>query len=223
MDIHTNTEDFSKTFSYFYNSNVTSKTISDSIKFAISLGNLYIKEDEMKTAYGRKIIYKELDFNGKNELDFNVINKKSIELFGKGININNIVDEENSINVGVFGYNFKYNPKTKTIIMPDGDGVGDGASIDYYTKIIGNKVSGNKLEITNKVMFLVCTPVDDFCYISKTTQDINNIKNTLTTINNSDLKNINIDDYLDKLDSYKWTFVKNKAGNYVFESVEKLK
>ena len=132
-------------------------------------------------------------------------------------------DEENSINVGVFGYNFKYNPKTKTIIMPDGDGVGDGASIDYYTKIIGNKVSGNKLEITNKVMFLVCTPVDDFCYISKTTQDINNIKNTLTTINNSDLKNINIDDYLDKLDSYKWTFVKNKAGNYVFESVEKLK
>ena len=31
------------------------------------------------------------------------------------------------------------------------------------------------------------------------------------------------DDYLDKLDSFKWTFVKNSEGNYIFESVEKIK
>ena len=214
-----NKDMFDSTFSYFYNKDITNNTISDSMKFAVSLGNLYIKEVSETTANGEIYKDKNLDFSDKKELDLDTINKKSVELFGSEINVNNIKDDENNVIVGIFGYTFKYNPKTKTII-PGGDGIGDGSSIDYYTKIIDNKVSGNKLEITNKVMFVVCHTAEDFCYISKTDQNINDIKGT---IGKTYEKKVNINKYLDKLNSYKWTFVKNKDGNYVFESVEKVK
>ena len=31
-----------------------------------------------------------------------------------------------------------------------------------------------------------------------------------------------IENYLEKADSFKWTFIKNEDGNYVFEKVEKI-
>ena len=218
-----NKDMFDGTFSYFYNKDINNKTISDSMKFAVSIGNLYIKEETLKTAYGEKYTYKVFDFNGKKELDLDTINKKSVELFGSKINIDNMIDNENNVTIAVLATTFKYNPSNNSIV-PSVDGIGDGSSIDYYTKIIDSNISGNKLEIINKVMFVVCTAGDeDYCYISKIDQDINDIKKTLTTVDKSDIQNISIDKYIDKLDSYKWTFTKNNNGNYVFESVEKVK
>ena len=218
-----NKDMFDSTFSYFYNADVTNKTISDGMKFAVSMGNLYIKEEVGETAYGEKYTNKVFDFSGNKSLSLEAINQKSIELFGSKINVKNIVDDENNIIVALLDTTFKYNPNTNSII-PGDYGIGDGSSIDYYTKIVDSSVSGNKLEITNKVMFVVCPADDeDYCYVSKTDQDINNIKKTLTTVNKSDIKNIGIDKYINKLDSYKWTFTKNSEGNYVFTSVEKVK
>lgn len=213
----------SNAFSYFYDQDVTNKTISDTMKFAVSMGNLYIKEETGKTAYGEKYKYKIFDFEGQKELNFDIINKKSIELFDSKVDINNIIDKNNNIVVTILGTSFKYNSVSKKIVPNEDGGLGDSSSIDYYTKIINTKVLGDKLEITNKVMFVICSAPEDYCYISKTNQDINNIKNVLTKIDKSNLENLSIENYLDKLDSYKWTFTKNDEGNYVFKSIEKVK
>ena len=212
-----NTSMFDHSYSYFYDKGkVTNNTISDNMKFVISIANLYGVEKEYT---GSDLNYKSFDFAENEEILFENINEECKKLFGNGININSIMDSNNNIIVGVYGFSFKYNDSKKVIIAHN-HGIGDASSIDYYTKITNINNNTNKLEITSKVVFVICEAGEDYCYVSKTNQDINNIKDTITK--RSGAMNVKVDDYLDKLNSYKWTFIKDSNGNYVFESVEKI-
>lgn len=213
-----NKEKFNHGYSYFYENEISGGAVSESMKFAISLGNLYAVEKDN----GIKK-YKEFDFKGMTEIDFSEVNNKSLELFGSEIITSNIVDDQNNIIVSALGTSFKYDSNSNKIISAAA-GIGDGSSIDYYTKIINSKLDGQSLEITNKVMFVVCGAFDsEYCYISKTNQNISNVKDTLAKIEVSKVKDINIDDYIDRLDSYKWGFLRDHREIYVLDSVEKVK
>lgn len=205
-------------YSYFYDTDSIQK-VDDIMKFAISLGNLYLKS-EMNS----DILTKTLDFKNKKSIEFKEINDKSKELFASEININNIVDDKNNVIVSIMGYNFTYDKNTNSFNIEQ-QGVGDLASINYYTKIISTKESDGKIEIVNKIMFIACNGSGK-CNITKTNQEnINNIKGSIATIEKITSTEIDnaIRKYEDKLNSFKWTFTKDNTGNYTLLGVEKIK
>lgn len=70
----------------------------------------------------------------------------------------------------------------------------------------------------------------EFKLFKTATNDIDNgysfgLKDEIADLSDEDIDfdDINIDDYIDKLDSFKWTFTKNSDGEYIFTSVEKVK
>lgn len=202
----------------FYKDDVNKNSVSDSIKFAISLGNLYLEKESGETTFGEQYEYYVLNFDGIKEIKLDELNKKSEELFDSKINVNNILNKDKNVNIIIEGYQFKYDKDKKNFTYEE-FGIGDSVSYEHKTKIIKSNMNNDKIEIINKVMFSAC--YDEVCYISKTKQDINNIKDIIVKVDSQE--EIIIDDYLDKLDSFKWTFVKNSEGNYIFESVEKIK
>lgn len=205
-------------YSYFYNTD-SIQNVDDTMKFAISLGNLYLKS-EMNNG----VLIKTLDFKNKKSIEFKEINDKSKELFASEININNIVDDNNNVIISIMGYNFTYDKSANSFNIEQ-QGVGDLASINYYTKVISTKESNGRVEVVNKIMFIVCNGSDK-CNITKTNQEnINNIKDSIATIEK--LTSTEIDNamkkYEDKLSSFKWTFTKDNTGNYTLLNVEKIK
>ena len=205
-------------YSYFYDTD-SIQNVDDIMKFAISLGNLYLKS-EMNS----DMLTKTLDFKNKKSIEFKEINDKSKELFASEININNIVDDKNNVIISIMGYNFAYD-KSTNLFNIEQQGVGDLASINYYTKIISTKESDGKIEIVNKIMFIACNGSGK-CNITKTNQEnINNIKDSIATIEKITSTEIDnaIRKYEDKLNSFKWTFTKDNTGNYTLLNVEKIK
>lgn len=117
-------------------------------------------------------------------------------MFGNSININNIIDDNKNIIVATYGYSFKYNSNEEMIIAHNA-GVGDSSSEDYDIKIIDWQEKDGKLEITSKVMFTMHGAGDDYVSISKSSS----IDDTISKVSLDDP--IKIDDYLNKLYSYK--------------------
>ena len=212
----------SELYDYFYDKeSLLNKNVTDNVKFAIAYNELYRKK------VNEEIIPSNND-NVFNNFRFYLedINEKVNEIFGNSINVNNIINKENIVNVVIDGNGFKYDEKTKSFSL-SGSGVGDCSSAEYKTKIIDAKKYSDKIEIINKVMFSFSSGCEDEekLLILKSPYSYNNYKNFIIADLSNTKKNyndINIDDYLDSLDSYKWTFTKNKDGNYIFSSVEKI-
>ena len=154
------------------------------------------------------------------------INEKVNEIFGNEINVNNIINKDKVVKVRIDGIIFKYDEKTKSFSLLD-YGVGDCCISKYKIKIINAKKYSDKIEIINKVMFIFdsgCDDEEEF-FILKSPYSYENYKNFIVEDLSKTQKtseDINIDDYLDSLNSYKWIFTKNKDGNYIFLSVEKI-
>ena len=204
-------------FTYFYNQDkVHMNDIDESLKFAIVYDEYFNKK-----------------YDGQEHVDAETIvhmkdlNKISNKLFSTSLDIKKVIDKDNYINVFVCRQ-LKYNEKEQSIIITQ-DGCGDCAAAEFNTKIISAVKSKDKIEIINKVIFLYysCDPVE-FKIFKAATNNYNNKYGFVEEIEdltnkNILIKDVKIDDYLDKLDSFKWTFVKNNEGNYIFESVEKIK
>lgn len=210
-------------YDYFYGSkSISNKDVADDVKFAIAYSELYRK----------KLNEEIIPSNNDNTFDnfkfyLDDINEKVNEIFGNNIDVNNIINKDKIVNVNIDGTGFKYDEKTKSFSLL-GSGVGDCCSIEYKTKIISAKKYSDKIEIINKVMFIFGSGCEDEeeLFILKSPYSYENYKNFIVedlSKTKKDYENINIDDYLDSLDSYKWTFTKDKNNNYIFNNVEKVK
>ena len=211
-------EEGNDSFSYFYDKEKI-ENVSDNMKFALSIGNLYIKKSISESDYNY------LDLSDNEEIYLDVINRKSLELFGSKIIINNIVDNNNKVYIGISGKSFEYIPETKTFKVHE-SGIGDSTIVDYYTKIISAKKYGDKIVITNKLMYLICSADEVGCNIDSTMENLYNLQNTIDNVDFdlSEAEKLNlIDKYSEKLNTYEWTFTKDKDGNYIFKSIEKIK
>ena len=205
-------------FAYFYSKEkITKESLNDKIKLAYSIGNIYLNYNYEKDEYN---IPKLKD---KEEYDFSKINKKSIELFGSGINFNNIVTTRSNgkkyADACIYGNSYLYT--NEKLILEKG-GLGGTADSYFKTKITNTYEENNKLYIENKIMFII-----EDTQMIRVLRKSNNNKNEdilyYYNKNGDSTININIDYYIDKLDTYRWTFTKDNSGNYTFESVEKVK
>ncbi len=205
-------------FNYFYlNDVIENADLSDEIKFAVSFYDLYLKDNQDFNIY---------ENNSKYFLDD--INNKSIELFGSEIKIEDILYSNNYVKVGVAGSVFKYDNNSKSFSIVDGGIGGYGAS--YYTKIIKAEECDNRIEITNKVIFvyqMVNESGNNTIKLFKnSTTDYNNgylgLSNEIDDLGETNEIDENIiENYFEKADSFKWTFIKND-NSYIFEKVEKI-
>lgn len=205
--------------SFYLNDKTTNSEVNDKVKFGIIFAKYFFEEAKKEISY---------------KFYLSDINKRSKELFGTEINVNNILTEDGKVDIGVYGMAFNYDRSDKSFNV-SGGGIGDVSSGDIKTKITNITKNENKIEIVNKVMFIYSSMGEDSIKLEvfKTATDDYNekfgLKNKITDLskqaNTSNLtaKDINIDDYLDKLDSYKWTFIKSESGNYIFSSVDKIK
>ena len=223
-------------FTYFYQKDkIYANEVSDDIKFSYSFLELY-EEDFEK-------LYPTVEYNEriKAQKEFvgsvSDVNSQSLKLFGSEFNINNVV--YNNTGPAVFGISPIINGDTITV---ESAGIGDVGSASVYTKIISAKKDQNTIKIVNKAMFVFEGPDenDSFYYgiykTAKTKIDncyghscygLENLIKKFPYDNEKTYKDIinkvKIDDYLEQLDSFMWTFTKNAQGNYEFTSVEKVK
>ena len=93
----------------------------------------------------------------------------------------------------------------------------------YYLKLVDAKEYSNKIEITEQVLLLTPTHYNlgvdpDVTYTISTPYD----GTTLATIKGSTSDQINsqADGYLDKSNTYVYTFQKDTDGNYYFASIK---
>ena len=210
-------------YTYFYqNDSLKKDQIDDRIKFAYSFENLYkITEGNY---FDENSIKK---FNGSVQ----DVKNESIKMFGNDFNVNNLTKNntvKNSVGLVIYGVKPMLKENDITISLME---LGDAGSADIYTKIISAKKTNGNLLIENKVMFVFAGESNILEQgVFKTAK--NYIDDCLgascygLTDKISELPNdnkIKIDDYLDKLDTYRWTFKENTDGSYTFESVEKVK
>ena len=104
-------------------------------------------------------------------------------------------------------------------------GSGSPQGVKMITKMEDVYKENDNLIIINKVMFVYSGPSDNiensFKYniLKKyTSEEENNI--IIDTKYSNELLEFDIDNYLDNLYTYKWTFKMEESGKYIFDSVE---
>lgn len=209
-------------FNYFYKQDkILNEQVSDEVKFSIIFDKLY-NEKVQSLATATLEEYENFKFYLKD------INNESIKIFGKTIDVKNILDSNNNVNVGVRGNTFKYNEDGQYFNLVSG-GIGDCQSLNLKTKILSAVKYEDKIEITNKIMYIYSSSCDVeelkvFKSVGNSPFDLKEQLDDLTNnVNNMLAKDIDINNYIEKLDEFKWIFTKNNDGNYIFESVEKVK
>ena len=212
-------------YSYFYQSDSLKKEqVDDRIKFAYAFISLYkdVEEQTGKSWYNTENFSK--DFVGS----VSDVNNESIKIFGSGFDINKVII--NGVGPAIFGEKTMINGDKITI---EAAGIGGAQGADILTKITSCKKKYGKIIIENKVMFVFAAGNVEQSIFKTAKKHIDNCEGAsclglvdkVSEISNQDnsLDKIKIDDYLDKLDTYRWTFKDNEDGNYTFESVEKVK
>jgi|GEM_PF-4092444 len=139
-----------------------------------------------------------------------------VKVFGSSITYNNVEVKDSC-------YNHIYDSSQKAYV-PQSTGCGTGAPLPhYYLKLVDAKEYSNKIEITEQVLLLTPTHYNlgvdpDVTYTISTPYD----GTTLATIKGSTSDQINsqADGYLDKSNTYVYTFQKDTDGNYYFASIK---
>lgn len=189
---------------YFYSKDkIVSESLDDNVKFGIAFKIAYdlgSQTEEEKTYDSIKVENNIKNLFGKNSkiknsgVSYNISSKKC---FYSG----NIIDCQNKMGSG----------------SPEG--------IKMITKMEDVYKENDNLIIINKVMFVYSGPSDNiensFKYniLKKyTREEENNI--IIDTKYSNELLEFDIDNYLDNLYTYKWTFKMEESGKYIFDSVE---
>lgn len=203
-------------FDYFYrNDKVDSDNLDENVKFMITVYN----------TYGNILENTEIIKGAKEKID-----EDSMKLFGSKINYKKISSKsyQGKLLVGaVNGYSIMYEDNNSDFYIEEA-GLGGVTSLDYVLKKTKAYKNGDYLIIENVIMFTY-QETDDPVKLFKTAGDLSNYSSS-KNINSLSLideiaynKEINIDNYEDKLDTFRWTFKKDKNNNYTFYSVEKIK
>ncbi len=221
-------------YTYFYQEKLENKDVADEIKFAIAYNELYAEKVE-------KLIVGSAEYNNF-KLYLDDMNEKSEELFGTKINVDNILYDGIAINkgkkmlkVGIYGTSWSYNQPNKTFSHEYG-GVGGCDSAYYSSKIISIERKVGKVEVISKPMFVYESGCDGNIYkifkaanketkyynLSDEVVDLTGKLDFDSTEEQQKLMQKQLEEYSDKLDSYKWTFVQTEKGNFIFDSVEKI-
>lgn len=189
---------------YFYSKDkIVSESLDDNVKFGIAFKIAYdlgSQTEEEKTYDSIKVENNIKNLFGKNSkiknsgVSYNISSKKC---FYSG----NVIDCQNKMGSG----------------SPEG--------IKMITKMEDVYKENDNLIIINKVMFVYSGPSDNiensFKYniLKKyTREEENNI--IIDTKYSNELLEFDIDNYLDNLYTYKWTFKMEESGKYIFDSVE---
>lgn len=189
---------------YFYSKDkIVSESLDDNVKFGIAFKIAYDLDsqiEEEKTYDSIKVENNIKNLFGRNSkiknsgVSYNISSKKC---FYSG----NIIDCQNKMGSG----------------SPEG--------IKMITKMEDVYKENDNLIIINKVMFVYSGPSDNiensFKYniLKKyTREEENNI--IIDTKYSNELLEFDIDNYLDNLYTYKWTFKMEESGKYIFDSVE---
>ena len=215
-------------YSYFYQSDsLKQEQVDDRIKFAYSFVNVYKDIKGLVSGELKAVEAFRKDFVGS----VSDVNNESIKIFGSGFDINKVI--VNGVGPAIFGEKTMINGDKITI---EAAGIGGVQGADIFTKIISSKKKDNEIIIENKVMFV--SQYDDgsnyYVGVFKTAKKhIDNCKGAscfglmdkISEVSNQEntIDKMKIDNYLDKLDTYRWTFKENADGSYTFESVEKVK
>ena len=128
---------------------------------------------------------------------------KTEEIFGKNLNVQN--GEE--IYPGFASYTYS---SKNSEFYHSGDGATDG---EYIKNMYDYKIENNKVYIY-EVVAVAITGFDNDIYLDLSGNEISLPKGT---------DNENIIEYKDKLEKFKWTFVKDNNDNYIFDNVKKIK
>ena len=189
---------------YFYSKDkIVSESLDDNVKFGIAFKIAYdlgSQTEEEKTYDSIKVENNIKNLFGKNSkiknsgVSYNISSKKC---FYSG----NIIDCQNKM------------------------GSGSPQGVKMITKMEDVYKENDNLIIINKVMFVYSGPSDNiensFKYniLKKyTREEENNI--IIDTKYSNELLEFDIDNYLDNLYTYKWTFKMEESGKYIFDSVE---
>lgn len=142
------------------------------------------------------------------------INESIISIFGNNIHYEN-ADIVPSCMIQASG---KYDSSSDTYIFTKSKGCGGALVPSLQSKIVDVKKYNDYLEITEKIYYIMYDVVDSNRYML--IYDNPTDKNLIVRLPEQD-SSVIFDTYLDKLDSYKYTFKKENA-NYYFEKLEKL-
>ena len=223
-------------WSYFYTfDKINKKSVDNNIKLALAFRKYFVDsfglasgDIEKQNEIEQKIL--------KQEVDSSIINEKYKVLFGENI-------DDYNINAEVLGFSIKYNSDKKKYSFT-GTEIGDASSAMVLTKITDTKIESDRIEVYNKALFVAGSIIygdvnvykdvklDDFSkqkYQCENFEIPNCYYGVLNKIDSIDVskisyfEDISIDNYINKLNTYKWIFTKNSEGNYVFTSVEKIK
>lgn len=203
-------------FDYFYrNDSIKTSMLDENVKFMITLYN----------TYGNDLENIETLNDGRKKVD-----EEAIKLFGSKIDYNKLSSKEHDgkMLVGAFlGHSIMY-INNDLNLYTEAAGIGGVTSLDYATKILASYKEDDYLIIENKVLFMYQDAGEDVKVFStaKDLSDYSNTKNvnSISIIDEvSDYKDVSIDNYIDKLDTFRWTFKKDSSDNYMFYSVEKIK
>lgn len=199
-------------FDYFYkNDLVNSDNILESVKFMLAFNKIY----------GNLLDGLETIKDGKQRVD-----EEAIVMFNSPIDYTKIDSKRYSGKMligAVRGYSVMYDETNNLYI--ELAGLGGAVSYDYHTKIINVYKKDNSLIIENKVMFTYKV-ADEPLKVFKNANDIDAYYNKNDESNIIDEivynKEANIDSYINKLDTFRWTFTKN-GSYYKLDEVLRVK
>ena len=176
---------------YFYTDNYFDKeNITDEIKIYLAIRSS--KEEDWAN-------YKKDQYITVKE---STVKNKINEIFGNTTYLNKSIKGDSCVYS-----NFEYDDKSH-IYIEEGPTSTNTLNSYYLTKTINYKID-NEIIIYEKVAYI--KEIDNKYYLYKSKDDLNEI---------AILDNINYDNYLNILNTYKYTFVKDN-NNYIFKSIEK--
>ena len=193
---------------YFYNENSYDiNTISNKVKILIAIRSLGL--DSINVNYS-----KETDDGTFISIPEDVVKESYYKIFGNEIEFKN-----ESLDGQECGYAaFKYNSTTKAYEQ-NMYGCG-GTMIPFYeTKTVEATKYNDRIEIIEKMAYIEFDTDENSDELSQLIYTDSSATNKIDTISSED--EIKIDNYLDKLDSYKYTFKKD-GNNYYLYYIEKI-
>ena len=189
-------------FGYLYQKDMYElKDLSNQFKLNVAMAYLIDDND-----YDYEDVY-----NNKTTISISQIEEYAKKIFGENVSLN-YEDIKGSCEAWWWTYD-----KTNQLYKNPSTGCGGAFLPQYYKKTTKAIKYDDKIEIIEKVAYSEYTDTD--IPIKTIYTSMNKNQELIKLENNEDF---NINNYLDKLDSYKYTF-KKEGDNYYFYSVELIK
>lgn len=218
QELAIDSEEVLKTYGYFNVINSIYDCSSDRC-FGFFLGKDKLEEKDMPFVYKAYVAlnkyYVDNDKSIQQEINSDILDEYLKKVFGR----NYTYDDKNKVIIN--GAIYSYNSRTGNYELQE-SGAGGLDNKILVRKVTKAYKTKKNIEVYEKIAVVNVT-MDDTMK-SMNIEVYNNNNNLLEKTNvdlNYDISTINVEKYMDKLDTYKWTFTKKFNGEYIFEKVEK--